>query len=176
MSLSVTEFCLNVYLPSKSPEIRALFAGTYGLPGKMLEDRVARAKALSDAGDIVDPNIDADGGDPLSVMQRRAFYGYINFPDMSQGSNVDPVSGKQILYDPSYSIKVSVDPVDYPPYSGPSPVGVLYVGQYAGNGLYNVINGAEKRFKNGDPWTENGIAYTFQTTVIPDYDFWKIDR
>ncbi len=171
-----SDFCLKVYLPSKSPAIRALFAGTYGLPGVMLDDRVNRAKALSAAGDIVDPNIDADAGDPFSVMERRALYGYINFPDMSQGSNVDPVSGKQIYYDPSYRIKVSVDPIDYPPYSGPQPVGVLYVGQYAGNGLYTVINGAESKFNNGDPWTENGLAYTFQTTVIPGYDFWRLVR
>ncbi len=164
-----SDFCLKVYLPSKSPAIRALFAGTYGLPGVMLDDRVNRAKALSAAGDIVDPNIDADAGDPLSVMERRAFYGYINFPDMSQGSNVDPVSGKQIYYDPSYRIKVSVDPIDYPPYSGPQPVGVLYVG-HGGTGRRRVPR------HGAGPWTENGLAYTFQTTVIPGYDFWRLVR
>ena len=120
---SPSDFALKVYIPSKDPRIQALFAGTYGLAGTMLtlEARVAVAQALSNAGLVIDEEIDGEGQDCLETIQYRQRYGYTRFPDMAQGSDVDPVTGARDYSNPKFAIVVTTDPAAYPPFVTPPP-------------------------------------------------------
>lgn len=168
-----SDFATKFYIPSKDPRIQALFAGTYQLPGPELDPQVREdtAKKLSAMGLAVDENIDANGGDAYETMQQRQRDGWSRFPSLAQElANPSEQFDKN---DPNLAFKVSVDPVDYPKFSGPVPPTVLYVGAYAGNGLYNAINGAEKVFSTGQEHTENGLMYTFLPAVALGEYFWE---
>ena len=146
--------------------------------------RLAAATALAlQAGLVVDPQIDAQGGDAFLIMNERAAYGYTAVPSIGQKVPFMTPPGISVPgvppYDPTgMNIKVSTNIADYPPFSGPVAPVVNYVGAYAGNGLYNAINGAELVFTAGqkhseEPYAAKNIAFVFlPAPAIGEY-FWQ---
>lgn len=118
----------KLYYDSKPPEIRAVL----NMPTNMPEDQKARAEKardLAEQGFIVDAHIEAWGMDPYLTMRLRHEYGYTWVPSALQ----PPVAIAPGLfqpgtlpYDPDHpphgSIKVSLDPADYPPFDPPQTV------------------------------------------------------
>lgn len=140
------KFWKEIYKPSIKPEIRQLFAGFFDEPGTPLplEQRYKKAKALSDAGFDIDEQIHGEGYDPYTTELYRQNYGYLRWPSMAQGSNVDPVSGARDYSNPAFKFIVSVSPGDYPSLNLPDIPLQKFVGARANNdGFYNTINSPE---------------------------------
>ena len=112
----------QAYWASQPPEIRAL-------PGiASQDDRVASAVHLAARGFTVDVPIMVWSWDAYLVMKLRADQGYTWVPSALQPSiTIAPGLGAPgaVPYDPANppagSIKVSLNPSDYPPYPAPAP-------------------------------------------------------
>lgn len=176
----------QTYVASKKRAIRDLFVGTAGIPGIALDPSVRESKAYALAmhGEVIDPEIDCNGGDPWIIMSNRTNYGYITVPALLQklpdvwlppGVHVPGVPD----YDPTlWKVKVSIDPADYPPYVDPD-IATKYVGAYAGGGLYNVVNNPETVFTPGEkhteePYQDKGIEFTFLPAPAIGQYFWQV--
>jgi hypothetical protein len=183
-----SDFALNVYLPSKDPRIRDLYRGTFGLPGTayLYGDRMQKAVSLAlEAGLTVQGQIDGAGLDPFGQMSYWKQEGFLTVPKIGDAvvklatPPGDSAPNIPNYNDTKYSIKVSVDPADYPVFDGPVVADTTYVGAFAGNGLYNAINGAEKVFARGDVHEETlpgggMFSFTFLPAPALKENFWLI--
>ncbi len=107
----------KAYWASKTPEVAVLASmETFSA------ERTAKAIELAKAGAKIDMEVDAWGSQPWYAMKNRKMYGYTWVPSILQ----PPVPVAPGLYFPGVpaydpanppvgSIKVSVDPKDYPP-------------------------------------------------------------
>jgi hypothetical protein len=173
---------VKLYIASKPPQFMPFYTGEFGIAGPLLQPgpRIALAKDLSgqidpSTGNVfaVDDEIEAAGQHPWYVMCQRVRYGQLRAPSLAQILAMGGVFPVDFNYsDPTLPIKNSITPADYPPYSGPVPVVVDYVGDYAGGGRYNALPGAETKYASGDVIYRDGFYYQFQTTVIAGYNFW----
>lgn len=174
---------VKLYNASKPPQFQPFYTGTSGIPGPFLQPgpRIALAKSLSAQTDpvtgqpfAVDDEIEAAGEHPFYVMSERLRYGQLRAPSLAQILAMGGVFPVDFDYsNPDLQILNSLTPSDYPAYSGPVPVVVDYVGDYAGGGRYNALPGAEAVYKNGEVIFRQGFYYQFQTTVIAGYNFWN---
>jgi len=182
--MTAKKFLEEVYVPSKPAAVRALFAGIDDIPGNPLSlaYRMRRAKELSDAGEVIDEIIDAEGlVDAFDAMKRRLFYGFKNWPSMAQGTNVDSFGVR--IDNPNYAIKVSIDPKDYPKNSEPDIPQTLYVGARMNrDGQYNTQNSPEKAinpdtnelYKRGDTVREQKNIFTLEGPAVDGSYLWQI--
>lgn len=161
----------RIYWASKHPAVRALRDAKPG-PDQddidMLPWRTEQAFKLSDQGHVIDALIDVHfatiASAPWLIMAQRASYGYTWVPSvgMANIAMAPGVFGPQApAYDPlrppPRSIKVSVNPIDYPPFEVPaqividpvSPVGVEIM---PGGGRYHST--LADTYKIGDKWQE----------------------
>lgn len=191
-----SDFALNVYIPSLDPRVAALFRGTYGIHGTALSimagpkgepsERVSLAMSLAlDHGCRVQGLIDAFGGDPFTLMSYWQQEGRLTVPKIGEdvvalatapGVSMPNIPGYN---DTTYAIKVSVDPADYPKWAGPVIAETKYVGAFAGNGLYNAINGAELVFVRDQEHEEElpgGGMFKFAFVPAPalNENFWRM--
>lgn len=112
-----------LYYASKPPAVAALHA--------IADDsqRVAAAVALATQGYVIDLQIDGYGDDPYWYMQMRQRIGYTWWPNALQAPiselpglpGFPGVTPYDPLNPPIGSIKVSLDPADYPAFSPPKP-------------------------------------------------------
>lgn len=174
------------YIASKDPRIQALFIGTDNQPGSEMDPvlRLQTATALAlQAGLIVDPDIDARGADAFLTMSNDQQLGFVRKYAIGEKpvfTTPPGISAPGIPpYDPTAGkILVSANIADYPPFAGPVAPVVDYVGLYAGNGLYNIKNGAELIFKAGDkhteePYAAKNISFTFLPAPAIGQYFWQ---
>lgn len=123
------------YWAAQPPEVRALAA----MPRTSEEEIRARIDAADDLarkGFIIDADIHGYGYDPYTNMVRMRDHGYTWYPARFQTPNYDQAPGVSMPsgvvgwpnrpYNPHApmpgSIKVSLDPADYPPFdSAPAP-------------------------------------------------------
>jgi len=113
-----------LYYASKPPAVAAL--KDIGDDGK----RVAAANALAIQGYVIDLQIDGLGDDPFWYMTFRKENGYTWWPSALQPpiselpglAGFPGVTPYDPLHPPPGSIKVSIDPADYPPFNPPKPV------------------------------------------------------
>lgn len=174
---------VKLYNASKPPQFQPFYTGTAGIPGPFLQPgpRIALAKSLSAQTDpvtgqpfAVDDEIEAAGEHPFYVMSERLRYGQLRAPSLAQILAMGGVFPVDFDYsNPDLQILNSLTPSDYPAYSGPVPVVVDYVGNYAGGGRYNALPGAEAVYKNGEVIFRQVFYYQFQTTAIAGYNFWN---
>lgn len=140
------------YWASQPPELRARLDDDLQRAG-------LRAVQLAAKGFIVDVPIMVWGWDPYLTMKLRSDFGYTWVPSALQpppgNAPGAPISATGIAYDPLKpppgSIRVSLDPKDYPPFDPPKPPVVLRVDQSPvgpqnlGTTYYAMI---------GDPWPD----------------------
>jgi len=142
----------EMYWASKDPRLKELL--TLNLPdGTGLPDlaaRAARGAELDALGLIVDRQIMFWGWDPVLVMADRASLGLPWVPNAFQG-NLERDTDMDKPF--QRSIKVSLDPADYPPVEiapvpkpSPGPVG-----KFIGNGIYG-FNMSECRNPTTGGW------------------------
>ena len=164
----------KAYWASEPPELQALPAI------EDLTQRSTRAAVLATQGFIVDVPIMVWGWDPYLVMTMRENYGYTWVPSALQ-SNVTVAPGVTqpgaVAYDPTHppqgSIKVSINPADYPPYNPPpapapaaqlatggDPVGPLSIGT-----LYLSVAGDTS--PDGTKFTDSRGTFLKHVTVTP---------
>lgn len=135
------------YWAAQAPEVRALVSVDDA------EDRVLQATLLATQGFVVDGEIHAYGWRPCWVMKRRAMYGYTWYPSLLQDPpQIAPglEQGNTPKYDPARppagSIKVSIDPADYPPFDQPAPTTgatkpKVLVGEHIAGAVYMSVTG-----------------------------------
>lgn len=123
MSVMTPEEFNAVYWASKSPAVAQLNSLK-----PFSTERTAKAVELAQTGEKVDMDIDAYGMSPWHTMKLRSQYGYTWVPAINQ--EPIPVAPGLFfpglpLYDPTSSpagsVKVSVDPADYPQVAPPLP-------------------------------------------------------
>lgn len=186
------EFAKQVYLPSLDPRVADLFRGTLGIPGTAYgvmpgpkgepSERLTIALSLAlDHGCRVQGLIDGFGGDPLTLMSYWQQEGRLTVPSITDAvpvlATAPGVSAPNIpgYNDTTFSIKVSIDPADYPKWSGPVVEQIKYVGLRANaEGLYNAINGAENVFVTDQPWEEDGLKFTFRPAPYVKAYYWQL--
>ena len=168
------------YVASRDPRLRVVFNGYFGLPGIAMPytDRLNLCITLATGGMVVDPQIDADNGDPWGTMTTREQYGYTTVPALLQklpavflppGITVPGVPS----YDPSlWQIKVSTNLADYPKFEDPAPA-TSYIGSFIGNGLYETINNPQNVFAIGQNYTEGIITYQLIGPAVDGQYFWQ---
>lgn len=90
--------------------------------------RCSRAIELATKGYVIDVPIMAWGSDPYQTMRLRQSYGYTWVPSalmdpiiMSPGLHLNTLPDYDPNRPPAGSIKVSLDPADYPPADPPAP-------------------------------------------------------
>lgn len=186
-----------VYWASQPPAIQAAF-GPSTAPSRWLQPGVvhpavtsaqaagnallAQAVALAQAGYTVDPQIDLWGWDPYTTQLGRVQGGYTWVPSLLQpGVKIAPGLNEPgfVPYNPSAppagSIKVSINPADYPAWPVPppplvvarSPVGPLLTGNTF---LANMPESAP--FKNGQAITVSGRVFVFSFPTIFSQPSW----
>ena len=169
------------YIKSRIPAIQELFVGTCGQPGVPMDltTRLAACNALAKAGTVVDPQIDTGILEPYFVNQHALQGGFMTRPKIGETVPFCTPPGISMPGVPNYddftfAIKSSLADADYPAFSGPIPPVTLYVGARANNeGMYNVINGAEKVFKLGEQHYEQNHYFTFGPVAAGVY-YWTI--
>ena len=162
----------QIYIAAQDPRKNVFYMGQFGISGPLLQpqERHDTAISLAKAGVVIDDVIEGVGGDPFLCMTQRLSYGQSRWPSLDQLLAYGGMFPKDFNYnDPSLKIKNSIDPADYPKWTGPIPPVVKYVGLYAGNGLYNVINNPEKVYSIGGNLYEDGLFYTLILTVTGTY-------
>lgn len=193
--MSVQSFFDLAYVASKDPRIQALFAGSLGLPGPALDPGVRQATALNlaFAGLTIDGQIDAAGADAYWTMLLRKQNGYITYPSILQSGVVIPpginVPG-QSSYNPAlYSIKVSIDLVDYYPPWPTTPVtvapeGVSLFGVFIAPGYYFASETAIQLATSGalkpgqqevNPGDGQNYSFVISAGMMGNSYFWKAD-
>lgn len=147
-----------IYWAAQPAEIEALW--------DMQDDaRMARAMELAVKGFSIDKNIHFLGMDPVTIMGLRSLDGFTWVPNAMQPALVTypgvVFPGANAQYDadhpPPGSIKVSVDPADYPArvHVAPPPVEASnLVGNAMGGGFYGRGKGA------GPGTVSDGLVYT----------------
>lgn len=107
----------KVYWASKTPEVLALNNLEPFSPA-----RIAKAVELAKSGVKIDMVVDAWGSQPWYAMKNRIMYGYTWVPSILQepvcsapGVDFPGCTRYNAANPPVGSIKVSVDPKDYPP-------------------------------------------------------------
>lgn len=174
------------YIASKDPRIQKLFIGTCNQPGSPMEPtlRLQTATALAlQSGLIVDPDIDARGMDPYLEYSNLLQQGFVRKFAIGEKPVLTAPPGLTVPglppYDPNAGkIVLSLDLANFPPFPV-QPAEVQYIGAYAGNGLYNAINGAEKVFSQGAPYTEEpylskGMTFAFYPAIAIGEYFWQV--
>jgi hypothetical protein len=160
-----------LYLASLPPAVAALFK----LPAASAA-RIAAAYQLAKSGTLIDYTVQVNGWDAFDIMTDRIALGETWVPSMLQ-SNLgqpdgiaepgEPLQPGQTAYDPSKppagSIKVSVNPADYPPFVPPTPVPTptpitSAVGINEGAGYYSVTTLGTEMFVSGQ--LTDGQTYT----------------
>jgi hypothetical protein len=121
------------YWASQPPELRELNVVTQKPSGENVDDQLVRqdrAVQLAAKGFIIDTQIMIWGWDPYKVMKLRIQYGYTWVPSALQPPvQIAPgltVPGSTLIpYDPLHpplgTIKVSINPADFPPFDPPPP-------------------------------------------------------
>lgn len=164
----------NMYWAAQPPEVRALAA----MPRTSEEEIGARIDAADDLarkGFVIDAEIHGYGYDPYTNMVRMRDHGYTWYPARFQTPNYDlapgvagmprnVISGGTVWpnrpYDPNNpmpgSIKVSLDPADYPPFDKapepPPPVPQGVPGVITGRRTRGIIPGDNS--PDGTKWTD----------------------
>jgi len=165
----------KIYWLSQPPEVRALEVNT--TPDQDI--RMGRGIELAIKGFKIDVPIMLWGWDPYKVMKLRMDYGYTWVPSALQPpvSAAPGLTGPGITpYDPANppggSIKVSIDPKDYPPFDppvtverptvavGPGPVGMNSVG----NLFYSVPG---ETFLDGQKFSDSRGTFLKHVTITP---------
>lgn len=137
-----------IYWAAQSAEIEAL----WDMPD---DARMARAMELAAKGFAIDKLIHFLGMDPVTIMGLRALDGFTWVPNAMQPALVTypgvVFPGASAQYDadhaPPGSIKVSVDPKDYParvPAVPEVPNLLPIVGNFMGGGFYGAGRGANE--------------------------------
>lgn len=164
----------EAYRASLPPQVAALLD---------ISDSVARmatAQGLAAAGFIIDVPIQVWGWNPYATMAYRLIDGFTWVPNALQpsvGYDVGQASAgpPYVPYDPSKppasSIRVSVNPADFPPYIPPAPkpdlpapgaakfVGELSFGNTYKAGPGTVINGNSVNVFDGEEKPQDGFVY-----------------
>ncbi len=179
----------RIYWASKHPAVRAL-RDMQPAPGEdaidLLQKRIAEGFRLASEGHILDKDIDIQFADVMSapwlLMQQRAANGYTWIPSALQPNiaMAPGISGPQSpAYDlknpPRGSIKVSVDPADYPAFDPPkvatplpadqSPVGAEI---YPGMGVNRYHSAPGDTYTVGATWrnfVKRGVVNPFGSSV-----------
>lgn len=183
----------EMYLLSRQPAVAALFAMPKG------QARIQQAMALAKQGYVIDGEIDAEGEDFYWRTSNRKAMGATWWPSILQPPisilpGLSPFPGV-VAYDPANpplgSIKVSLDPADYPAYVAPklptpavapvSPVGALIMytanefwsipGDISPNGAETGVNGVPADARGSFTKTEIVTATPFGPSVT---SFWTL--
>lgn len=167
----MSQLTTQIYRDAQKSEIVALM----DMPSNDMVAKGAKAAELNDQGFIIDREIHIWGWDPVLTMLSRASLGYTWVPNAFQPNLVDPL--KTGVHDPGTtptdmtkpwpnSIKVSLDPADYPPIhpaTAPQPV-LGVVGTPYGDGTYAV--NIQNMYAHGVPLYKNGDAITFNGVTL----------
>jgi len=162
----------QAYWASQPPEIRAL-------PGIADEQqRTARAADLAGKGFVIDVPIMVWNWDAYLAMKLRSDFGFTWVPSALQpqvtvapGLSVPGLMSYDPAHPPAGSIKVSLNPADYPPFpapaqpagqtpSGDDPVGLQSVGD-----LYLSVAG--ENYPDGAKFTDTRGTFLKHVTLTP---------
>ncbi len=161
----------NVYWAAQAPLVSSLKGGN-------ADTNQIKLPSLIAAGYLIDVPIMIWGLDPYYTMYMRKQYGYTWVPSATQ----PPISVAPGLaypgapeYDPAHppagSIKVSLDPIDYPPFVAPPPPPPLptgLVGAYLGYAnMYVAVQGQNTPLKDGQIYEQDGVMYTYHKVGNP---------
>ena len=161
----------QAYWAFQPPEVR-------GLPS--LEDQDSRAKRaaeLAAKGFVIDVPIMVWSWDPYLVMKLRSDFGYTWVPAALQPPvTIAPglSAPGSVPYDgahpPSGSIRVSVNPADYPPFNPPAPpqspaATTEPVGQQSLGVLYYAVPG--ENFPDGAKFTDARGTFLKHVVITP---------
>jgi hypothetical protein len=173
----------HAYVLSKDPRIQALFAGYMGFVGQALDPatRYAMAVQLAGQGLIIDPQIDALGGDPYLIMLERSLDGFEQVYALGQSQPFSTPPGVSAPNIPAYNqtaglIVVTLTPPG--PFVNPAtpvtppvqPEPVAWVGSHIFGNLYNPSEAAITASANGTiplPNISEG-GHVYQWTVMPE--------
>jgi hypothetical protein len=173
----------HAYVLSKDPRIQALFAGYMGFVGQALDPatRYAQAVALAGEGLVIDPQIDALGGDPYLIMLERSLDGFEQVYALGQSQPFSTPPGVSAPNIPAYNqtaglIVVSLTPP--PPFVAPAtpanppvqPEPVLFVGSHIFANMYEASEAAITASNNGTVPLPNIVenGHVYQWTVMPE--------
>ena len=161
----------QVYWAFQPPEVRALPS----IPDQ--DSRATRAADLASKGFVIDVPIMVWSWDAFLVMKQRADFGYTWVPAALQ-TPISIAPGLSapgtIPYDPAHppagSIKVSINPADYPPFAPPvvtpsptatnDPVGPQSIGV-----LYNSVPG--ENYPDGATFTDSRGTFLKHVVITP---------
>ncbi len=168
----------DAYRASLPPELRDLMAMQESSPADV-EAKTRRAADLAQKGFTVDVPIMLWGWDPYLVMRLRQQFGYTWVPSALQPPIAVapglPGFGTLAPYDPLHpppgSIRVSLNPADYPPFNPPAaslsqapasddPVGLQSVGS-----LYLSVAG--EAYPDGAKYTDGRGTFLKHVTITP---------
>ena len=172
----------NLYFDHQQPEKQPLYAGRNGRPGPTLSTAGLTALCMKLLGTtsidgtpiILDDQIDANGEHPFYRVQERLRYGQTFWPDLRMILAMGGTFPTDFNYkDSSLPIKNTLNPADLPRYSGPVLPTMKLVGEYAGEGRYNLAPGVNPAdHKNGEVIFEERFYYRFLgPTPIGEF-FW----
>lgn len=157
----------------------------------MMDDngqREALATQLMAQGYAIDVPIEVWNWDPFTTMSWRLQYGYTWVPAAGQ-PNIPIAPGLsepgQPPYDPANppagSIKVSINPVDYPPYVVPvapvAPASKSLVGPVYNDGNpsdHIALMPASAQYRDGQTVSVNGQTYLFVYPSIFSQPIWRL--
>lgn len=138
----------------------------------------SKAVDLAAKGYVIDTAIMIWGWSPYKTMLLRQQYGYTWVPSALQppvliipGIGVPGMMPYDPFNPPKGSIKVSLDPKDYPPFDPPAPIkppapDAKAVGVYMGVGnMYFASVGTN--YKDGDLVTQDGATYKARVVATP---------
>lgn len=163
----------QIYWAAKHPSVRAL-RDMQPAPGEdaidLLPKRIAEGHRLAQEGHILDKEIDIQFADvpsaPWQIMHRRMSLGYTWVPSALQ-PNIEMAPGlagpQAPAYDPANpprgSIKVSVDPKDYPAFDPPKPAAPIPADQspvgpeiFPGMGINRYHSAPPESYPIGGTW------------------------
>lgn len=164
-----------IYWAAQPPEVRALKTMPVGNE-QQIHARYSAAFDLAKRGFVIDKEIHTYDRDPFTTMVAMRDQGYTWYPALLQNPNYDlapgvvngmpgnVISGGSVWpnrpYNPNApmpgSIKVSIDPEDYPPFDAapepPPPVSQGVPGAFMGHNLRGLIPGDNS--PAGTVWTD----------------------
>lgn len=140
------------------------------------DGRGEKAYALALSGELIDVAIDAWGWDPYTIMGMRKDQGWTWIPSALQppvplgpGINFPGLPAYDAAHPPAGTIKVSIDPADYPPYEkapAPVPVNMNLVGILAYGNVYFPGPGAHAdTVKDGQHVVQDGHEYVAHVVI-----------